>query len=97
MRPFGGSKTRERYGRNLSRIEAQFYKGPMRDQESQGRIQATRKTDDCLAATDGPKAARKAGSLDAWLRKKGGPVSAFYVFCALALAGVLAALRTAQL
>ena len=39
----------------------------------------------------------KAGSLDAWLRKKGGPVSAFYVFCALALAGVLAALRTAQL
>ena len=36
----------------------------------------------------------KAGSLDAWLRKKGGPVSAFYVFCALALAGVLAALRT---
>ena len=29
----------------------------------------------------------KAGSLDAWLRKKGGPVSAFYVFCALALAG----------
>lgn len=39
----------------------------------------------------------KAGSLDAWLRKKGGPVSAFYIFCALALAGVLAALRTAQL
>ena len=39
----------------------------------------------------------KAGSLDAWLRRKGGPVSVFYVFCALALAGALAALRTAQL
>ena len=38
----------------------------------------------------------KAGSLDAWLRRKGGPVAAFYVFCALALAGTLAALRTAQ-
>ncbi len=39
----------------------------------------------------------KAGSFDAWLRKKGGPVQVFYVFCALALAGTLAALRSAQL
>ena len=37
------------------------------------------------------------GNFDAWLRKKGGPVAVFYIFCALALAGTLAALRTAQL
>ena len=36
------------------------------------------------------------GSFDAWLRRKGGPVAAFYIFCVLALAGTLAALRTAQ-
>ncbi len=39
----------------------------------------------------------KAGSLHGWLCQKGGPVSVFYVFCALALAGTLAALRSAQL
>lgn len=39
----------------------------------------------------------KAGSLSLWLQKRGGAVSAFYVFCALALLGVLAALRAAQL
>ena len=39
----------------------------------------------------------KAGSLGLWLQKRGGAVSAFYVFCALALLGVLAALRAAQL
>ena len=37
------------------------------------------------------------GSFDAWLCRRGGPVTVFYVFCALALAGTLAALRTAQL
>ena len=37
------------------------------------------------------------GSFEGWLRKKGGPVAVFYVFCTLALAGTLAALRTAQL
>ena len=39
----------------------------------------------------------KAATLDAWLRKKNGPVSVFYVFCALALAGALAALHSARL
>ena len=49
-----------------------------------------------LAAVPGPAPVqgRQPGCLAA---QKGRPVSAFYVFCALALAGVLAALRTAQL
>ncbi len=38
-----------------------------------------------------------AGSFHGWLRKKYGPVAVFYLFCALALAGAAAALRTAQL